>query len=175
MKATEFISEFSKVINWKFEPPKTLSNELEVLLNKLNDQKCLSKQHRVKSIFFHINKKFKLNSVQISDFLGLSAKLGITFNYHQKNKIYDAFDLSDPGKLFQVLKSNHRLIKDKTLRKELESFFKPITKDETLPEERSALSALLMELLVFWGKSSMSPKDLPSLSSFLLLPIQFSI
>lgn len=67
----------------------------------------LTPESRKRNFIAQINSKFRINAENIADFLGRAAKLGYTFNYHEKLTIQRAFDRSELNSLAAVLKERN--------------------------------------------------------------------
>ena len=95
----------------------------------LRDKPLRAKNERARWLLMHINRKFRLNQVPVAAVYGEAAKWGTTFNYHEKEAIQQAFDLSDGVAFAQVLQEKAVA---PLLKKRLLELFQPIGEDLTI-------------------------------------------
>ena len=123
------LAEFEQITTFK---PRLTSEYASALINlcKFLEYKPLrSKNERARYLVAHINRKFRLNRAPISVIYAKAAIYGTTFNYHEKEAIQQAFDLSDKSAFIRVLKET---IADQTLNRILVDQFNPIKHTETV-------------------------------------------
>ena len=132
MKSKDFIGEFSREIDWLYQPGNEISTSLENLLSSLREVAPIPKKRRVESIYYHANKKFRFNSEGIKSFLGYAANYGVTFNYHQKVIISSAYYGCNKALLVEMLNSHSKLANSSGLVKSILSVYSPISKEHTL-------------------------------------------
>ncbi|MCG2578084.1 site-specific DNA-methyltransferase [Dechloromonas sp. XY25] len=78
-------------------------NRCEALVTYLSKYDLLPLPVREKAFFSHVNKKFKINAHYLAAFYERGAKLGKTFNYHQKVAIQEIFDREELFGLSRLL------------------------------------------------------------------------
>lgn len=123
------LAEFEQVTTFKPLPTPEYMSVLIDLCEFLKDKPLRSKNERTRRLLAHINRKFRLNQAPIAAVYEVAAKCGTTFNYHEKEAIQQAFDLSDVTAFTQTLQK-----KDATplLKKTLLELFQPIDRDATI-------------------------------------------
>lgn len=124
------LREFNDVLGVSFsiEGLKSFS-KLEDFLSKAVNVKVLDKQERKLILISLVRQKFKLNSVLIASFLSHCAGLGVTFNYHEKKKINEAFDSNSKRLLEEVMESKKI---PKSHKHNLFHYFLTTSEDETI-------------------------------------------
>jgi len=132
MKQHKLIEEFSTTIRWLYKPDSKISESLKNLLASLEGVQIISKSSRANLIFYHVNRKFRLNIEGIRVFLKFASTHKITFNYHEKLDINKAFDENQGSILTTMLSSHKKLTNNVELSDLIMSVFSPISKKKTL-------------------------------------------
>ena len=125
----EVLAEFEEATTFKPQPTTEYMAALVNLCEFLKDKPMRPKEDRPRWLLAHINRKFRLNHAAVAAVYGAAAKSGITFNFHEKEAIQQAFDLSAPTAFVQVLKEK---AVTPPLQKKLLELFKPIGRDSTI-------------------------------------------
>lgn len=112
-----------------------LEREIEVFIQLLNPVSPISKSARSASLIALVNRKFDINKNHKDALFAEYASRGITFNYHEKVRISDAFDRSD----LQAFKGVVEAKPLDTVR--YLDLFKPVSQADTLAHLHSELSA----------------------------------
>jgi len=89
----------------KFDKDPNFVDRCESLADYLSHHQLLPLAERKRGFLGHINWKFRINAKHLAVFYEQGAKLGKTFNYHQKCAIQLAFDRSEVDKLPDLLGS----------------------------------------------------------------------
>ncbi len=125
----EVLAEFEQVTTFKPQPTPDYMSALVGLCGFLKDKPLRPKAERTRWLLAHINRKFRLNQAPVAAVYGAAARAGITFNYHEKEALQQAFDLSD-------MKAFAQLLKEKGVptlfQKTLLQLFQPIDRDSTV-------------------------------------------
>ena len=85
-----------------------LRDQAAGLLSALSSQAPHSRPERARRLIALVNSKFEINADTIAEVYSHAAQSGITFNYHEKLRISEAFDRNDPAQ-FQLLCSQKGL------------------------------------------------------------------
>ena len=99
------------------------------LCKYLVDEDLLPLEVRERRFLAHVNWKFRVNKDGLKQLYGRAAKLGYTFNYHQKTEIQRAFDGRQPELLRSVL---DRCVADPGARATVAKEFSPEPPRKTL-------------------------------------------
>jgi len=105
---TTLCSEFAAILNLDqlaLDRDPKFVQRCEALANYLSSYQLLPLEERERAFLAQVNWKFRINAEQLADFYARSAKLGKTFNYHQKNAIQLLFDRNELERLPDLLKS----------------------------------------------------------------------
>lgn len=125
----EVLAEFEQVTTFKPLPTPEYMSALTDLCEFLKDKPLRSKKDRSRRLLAHINRKFRLNQAPVAAVYEKAAKAGLTFNYHEKMAIQQAFDLSDCTAFAQILKDKRV---SPVIAKTLLVLFQPISRDATI-------------------------------------------
>lgn len=125
----DVLTEFEQVTTFK---PLLTSEYRSALINLcefLEDKPLRPKNERTRWLLAHINRKFRLNQVPVAAVYREAAKWGTTFNYHEKEAIQQAFDLSVSAAFVRVLqeKGVAPLLQNRLL-----ELFQPMGQDLTI-------------------------------------------
>ena len=134
----EVLTEFEQVTTFKPQPTSEYMSALIDLCEFLKDKPLRPKNGRTRWLLAHINRKFRLNQAPVAAVYGAAAKCGTTFNYHQKEAIQQAFDLSDSIAFARVLQERGITL---LLRRTLLELFQPIGRDATVKAFASEIAA----------------------------------
>ena len=123
------LAEFEQVTTFDPRPTPEYMSALIDLCGYLKDKPLRCRNERARWLLAHINRKFRLNKVSIAAVYEAAAKYRTTFNYHEKEAIQRAFDLSDNTAFTQVLREKGigGLLKETLL-----ELFQPIDRDATI-------------------------------------------
>ncbi len=99
-----FLEEFKQLLGYKPRIDGDYLSAVDSLLLYLKTKQVRPFKLRKREFVALLNKKFDFNSQGISDVLGLAARHGYTFNFHQKQSIQRAFDYRDKDLFIKVLK-----------------------------------------------------------------------
>ena len=123
------LGEFEEITNLEPRLTSEYSSSLAGLCKFLETKPLRCRNERRRLLLAHINRKFRLNRAQIAAVYATAAKHGITFNYHEKEAIQQAFDLSDSIAFIHVLQEKGV---NQLLDKALCAQFQPINSDGTI-------------------------------------------
>ncbi len=104
-------------------------NALDRFCSFIGKRKLFDASERRMRFVAHINQKFRINSDPLAKFYQFAAGMKITFNFHQKNEIQQAFDLSSESELVDAL--NRKGLSDGII-KSLISRFEPVSEECSL-------------------------------------------
>ena len=123
------LAEFEQITT--FEPQLTTEYRaaLTDLCKFLESKPLRCTYERTRRLLAHINRKFRLNQTLAAAVYATAAKYGTTFNYHEKEVIQQAFDLSDGPTFVRVLQEKGV---DRLMKKVLIKQFRPISRDTTI-------------------------------------------
>lgn len=124
------IQEFSQILNVSYSPPAVFFTEMGTFLKSLQVGDLVESDLRRRRLIAHINEKFKFNSEEIASFLSLAANLKISFNYHDKKCISQAYDLCDNQALINLLFNTKKITHDSV--QLLASKFSPLSVEKTM-------------------------------------------
>ena len=125
----EVLAEFEQITTFKpHVTPEYMSASID-LCEFLKDKPLRPKNERPRWLLAHINRKFRLNQAPVAAVYGAAAQCGTTFNYHEKEAIQQAFDLSDSTAFAQILQEKGVA---QLLKKKLLELFQPIGRDATV-------------------------------------------
>jgi DNA modification methylase len=105
---TVLYNEFATVLNLvqlELEQDAKFIQCCEELAGYLSRYQLLPLRERERAFLAHVNWKFRINADHLAVFYARGAKLGQTFNYHQKRAIQLAFDRAEIETLPQLLRS----------------------------------------------------------------------
>lgn len=139
LSKNKLIREFETILQVSFKPDEALFRDLYPLLKHLADQEPIDKSRREYLLLGYVNSKFRFNADGIRGFLASAARVKVTFNYHEKLQISDAFDTSDNNVLKHVLYKKEIFRKNSQLMVDINKNFKPIAGDETISRLHSEL------------------------------------
>ena len=125
----EVLAEFEQVTTFKPQLTTQYMSALVSLCEFLKDKPMRPKEDWPRWLLAHINHKFRLNHAAVAAVYSAAAESGVTFNYHEKEAIQQAYDLSAPTTFVQVLKEKGVT---PLLQKNLLELFKPICQDSTI-------------------------------------------
>ena len=125
------LDEFEQITTFNPRLTSEYASALNNLCQFLECKPLRSKEERARYLIAHINRKFRLNRESISVIYAKAAMYGITFNYHEKEAIQKAFDLSDKSAFIRVLNGS---IENQILNKALVDSFYPIKHKKTIEE-----------------------------------------
>ena len=121
--------EFEQITTFKPHPTPEYMSALVDLCNFLQDKPLRPKRQRRRRLLAHINRKFRLNQPRLAAIYAASAKRGVTFNYHEKEAIQQALDLSDRSAFLQVLANKGST---SLLTRALTPLFRPLDHEATI-------------------------------------------
>ena len=125
----EVLAEFEQVTTFAPEPTDEHMLALVNLCEFLKDKPLRPKKDRCQWLLTHINRKFRLNHAAIAAVFSAAAESGIIFNYHEKEAIQQAFDLSSSAAFCHALKEKRVT---PLLQEKLTELFVPIDPDSTI-------------------------------------------
>lgn len=105
---------------------KRLIRAAETFLRALSETAPVSQQERRVRLLALVNSKFDVHKSQLDKLYYYCASKGLTFNYHEKARLTEAFDRADPQLFNAVVKARGFSTKDLT------PFFTPSSADETI-------------------------------------------
>lgn len=123
------VVEFKKLTGYEPEFDLKYLTSLKPYVAYLGKKQLRNLEERERDFIALVNKKFELNSKVIAELYAQVAKLGYTFNFHQKNDIQKAFDSNDKDIFLGVMKS--RKINKNEINS-LTRLFNPISRRLTL-------------------------------------------
>ena len=131
------LAEFEDITTFKPQLPSEYRAVLVDLCKFLHDKPLRCRRERTQRLLGDINRKFRLNRASLSNVYATAARYGITFNYHEKEAIQRAFDLSNRTVFTHTLseKNVDSLLADQLIRQ-----FRPIGRDETIAEFASEIA-----------------------------------
>ena len=123
------LAEFEQVTTFKPLLTPEYRSVLNGLCEFLKEKPLRPRKERARWLLAHINRKFRLNRLPIASVYREAAESGTTFNYHEKEAIQQAFDLSDGAAFARVLKEKGvaRLLHNRLI-----ELFQPIGRDLTI-------------------------------------------
>ena len=125
----EILGEFEDITKFKPQLPPEYAQALFDLCEFLKDKPLRRKSQRRRWLLSHINHKFRLNKSSIAKVYGVAAKSGIVFNYHDKEAIKQAFDLSDQAAFVHIFQEKGL---PPSLKIRLLELFQPMSEQETI-------------------------------------------
>ena len=141
MKLNNLLDEFNATLGVAFQPDAEFVVKVENFLTALHQEQTVDKSERACLLITHANKKFDFNSAQIATFLAHAAEHGVTFNYHEKNVIRDAFNSGDERQLRVLLDASKKSGLSDAIKINLATHFQPIPKAETIKRLHSELKS----------------------------------
>lgn len=124
---SQLVREFSQTLALpEVRASNDLEREIEAFFELLSPISPIPRSARSASLIALVNRKFDVNKDQRDALFAECASRGITFNYHEKARISDAFDRSDLLAFESLLKAKKL---DKVLVTEL---FKPVSNEGTV-------------------------------------------
>lgn len=135
---TILYKEFKEIIG--FEPifDKDYSQEYKKILDYFSSKKLLLNKKRRQLFIGQINKKFETNKKAISNVFTSLANLGYSLNFHEKNNIKNAFNLSDIDIFIKTLK--HSSVNEEDIHS-LCKLFKPVSEADTIKFVKNEISS----------------------------------
>lgn len=126
---TSLLTEFCAITGQSVELPDDFRAALTRLCEHLDRRKVRPAKERRRWLIARINAKFRCNSEAIAALYARAAADGVTFNYHQKTAIQNAFDLVDRKAFERVLAAASV---SPALRRALRTLFKPVSESQSL-------------------------------------------
>ena len=125
----DVLAEFEQVTTLRPQMTLEYQSALTDLCEFLKDKPLRPREERERWLLAHINRKFRLNQIPVASVHREAVGWGTTFNYHEKEAIQQAFDLSDSVAFAQVLqeKGVAELLQDRLI-----ELFQPIDRDLTI-------------------------------------------
>lgn len=130
------VREFSTAVGAEPSMPPEYEASLAALCEHLDGQQLRSKDERRCHLLASINQKFRFNRDLVAAVYALAAKAGVTFNYHQKCEIQEAFDQACRKRFSHALAE--AAVHEK-LAEDLMELFQPVSEEETLKRFREEL------------------------------------
>lgn len=120
-------AEFARTLEVKAAPDDALlQKNVEGFLEALADTQPVSEAERSTRLLALVNRKFEINKARLDDLYSHCARLGVTFNYHEKLRLSQAYDRND-FPLFKDVIEGKSCAPD-----EIEGLFRPVETKETL-------------------------------------------
>lgn len=138
LSVEDFVNEFREITGLRPDFDSEYHAEVAKLTQYLSSRDVRPLAKRRQAFIAHVNRKFRLNSKALAAFYASAAHAGFTFHYHDKQRIQQAFDLSDSKSFEEVL--SEKKIPTPT-RGELIRLFGPIDEQRTLDHLRAESDA----------------------------------
>jgi DNA modification methylase len=135
---TQLLSEFQEIVGRDLTLPDDYLQLYQRACEHLAARPLRKPPERRRWLIAHINRKFRLNSGGTANLYAAAAAIGHTFNYHEKNAIQLAFDLSDRTKIDRVFAARSF---PPAVRTRLVAAFVPVPEWETIGRFREELTA----------------------------------
>ena len=118
------LAEFEQITTFKPQLTSEYTSALADLCRFLESKPLRCTRERTRRLLANINRKFRLNRTPVAAVYAAAAKYDITFNYHEKESIQQAFDLSDGATFVRILQEKGV---DSLLKKTLIEQFRPVS------------------------------------------------
>src|SRR5690554_1429131 len=126
---TQLREEFEDITGLYLDLSDEFMNEAYPFIEYLASKPLLPFNMRRRRFLAHVNLKFRINTEGMKKFYSTAAKLGYTFNYHQKSEIQRAFDERSEVMLDSVLS---RSVDNDKVRYLIKGLFEPVSPKVTL-------------------------------------------
>lgn len=128
------LEQFQRVLGVSFPNDRRLQSAVSSVFSSVDIAQLRSPAERERHLFALVNRKFDINHPGLSTVYAAGAHRSVVFNYHEKKRISDAFDLNDRSRFEEVV---CRKSPEATA---LFSYFAPASQTDTLTRLHAELA-----------------------------------